>query len=55
MQTEYVQVDVKIVVGLGSMKILSGAEQQTMPMQRPHAERAPGEWWKNMLEVFHLD
>ena len=26
-----------------------------MPMQRPVANRAPGEWWANMEEVFHLD
>lgn len=25
------------------------------PMQRPLTERAPGEWWKDMREVFHLD
>ena len=26
-----------------------------MPMQRPVANRAPGEWWATMEEVFHLD
>lgn len=26
-----------------------------MPMQRPVATRAPGEWWANMEEVFHLE
>ena len=25
------------------------------PMQRPLATRAPGEWWANLREVFHLD
>ena len=25
------------------------------PCQRPLANRAPGEWWANMEEVFHLD
>jgi len=25
------------------------------PMQEPIAARAPGEWWANMEEVFHLD
>lgn len=26
-----------------------------MPMQRPVENRAEGEWWANMDEVFHLD
>ncbi len=26
-----------------------------MPMQQPVANRAEGEWWANMEEVFHLD
>lgn len=26
-----------------------------MPMQRPVENRAEGEWWANMEEVFHLD
>jgi L-rhamnose mutarotase len=26
-----------------------------MPMQEPVADRAPGEWWASMEEVFHLD
>ena len=26
-----------------------------MPMQRPVANRAEGEWWANMEEVFHVD
>lgn len=26
-----------------------------MPMQRPVANRAEGEWWADMEEVFHLD
>ncbi|WP_353827738.1 L-rhamnose mutarotase [Agromyces sp. SYSU T0242] len=26
-----------------------------MPMQRPLAERAEGEWWMELPEVFHLD
>lgn len=26
-----------------------------VPMQRPVANRTPGEWWANMEEVFHLD
>ena len=26
-----------------------------MPMQKPVATRAEGEWWANMEEVFHLD
>ncbi|MFH2113144.1 MAG: L-rhamnose mutarotase [Spirochaetota bacterium] len=26
-----------------------------MPMQEPMETRAPGEWWANMEEVFHLD
>lgn len=26
-----------------------------MPMQRPVATRAEGEWWAGMEEVFHLD
>jgi len=25
------------------------------PMQRPVADRAEGEWWKGIVEVFHLD
>lgn len=25
------------------------------PIQRPLADRNPGEWWMNMREVFHLD
>lgn len=25
------------------------------PMQRPVSTMAPGEWWANMEEVFHLD
>ena len=25
------------------------------PMQRPLQSRAPGEWWANMEEVFHMD
>ena len=25
------------------------------PMQEPLPDRAPGEWWANMEEVFHLD
>ena len=25
------------------------------PMQRPVADRAEGEWWKDIPEVFHLD
>jgi L-rhamnose mutarotase len=25
------------------------------PLQRPLADRAPGEWWKAIPEVFHLD
>ena len=25
------------------------------PCQEPLASRAPGEWWANMEEVFHLD
>jgi L-rhamnose mutarotase len=25
------------------------------PLQRPLADRAPGEWWKALPEVFHLD
>ncbi len=25
------------------------------PMQIPRADRASGEWWTNMREVFHLD
>lgn len=24
------------------------------PMQRPVADRAPGEWWKEIPELFHL-
>jgi L-rhamnose mutarotase len=27
----------------------------TDPMQEPLAERAPGEWWATMKEVFHTD
>lgn len=26
-----------------------------MPLQRPLETRAPGEWWAEMEEVFHLD
>ena len=26
-----------------------------MPCQEPLADRAPGEWWASMGEVFHLD
>jgi L-rhamnose mutarotase len=26
-----------------------------MPMQQPIAERAPGEWWASLQEVFHTD
>ncbi len=26
-----------------------------MPMQKPIATRAEGEWWANMEELFHLD
>jgi L-rhamnose mutarotase len=29
--------------------------QITDPMQEPVAERAPGEWWHVVPEVFHLD
>lgn len=25
------------------------------PMQEPYSDRDPGEWWTNMIEVFHLD
>jgi L-rhamnose mutarotase len=25
------------------------------PLQRPLADRAPGAWWKEVPEVFHLD
>jgi L-rhamnose mutarotase len=25
------------------------------PLQRPLADRAPGEWWKAIPEVFHLE
>jgi L-rhamnose mutarotase len=25
------------------------------PMQDPYSDRAPGEWWSNMEEVFHHD
>ncbi|HEX4442744.1 MAG TPA: L-rhamnose mutarotase [Galbitalea sp.] len=25
------------------------------PLQRPVADRTPGEWWKAIPEVFHLD
>jgi L-rhamnose mutarotase len=25
------------------------------PLQRPLDDRAPGEWWKRLPEVFHLD
>lgn len=25
------------------------------PLQRPFADRAAGEWWKDIPEVFHLD
>ncbi|HEY7417321.1 MAG TPA: L-rhamnose mutarotase [Ktedonobacteraceae bacterium] len=27
----------------------------TDPMQEPHEEHAPGEWWTVMKEVFHTD
>ena len=27
----------------------------TEPMQEPRADRAQGEWWKTLPEVFHLD
>lgn len=27
----------------------------TDPMQEPLAERAPGEWWATMKEVFHTE
>ncbi|MCF3651642.1 L-rhamnose mutarotase [Synoicihabitans lomoniglobus] len=27
----------------------------TAPMQEPYADRAPGDWWSNMEEVFHVD
>jgi L-rhamnose mutarotase len=27
----------------------------TDPMQEPVADRAPGEWWATMKEVFHTD
>jgi L-rhamnose mutarotase len=27
----------------------------TEPMQKPMADRDPGEWWKTLLEVFHSD
>ncbi len=26
-----------------------------MPMQKPLETRAEGEWWANMVEVFHVD
>ena len=26
-----------------------------MPLQRPFEDRAEGEWWKELPEVFHLD
>ena len=26
-----------------------------MPLQRPLADRADGEWWKTLPDVFHLD
>jgi L-rhamnose mutarotase len=26
-----------------------------MPLQRPVEDRAEGEWWKELPEVFHLD
>ncbi len=26
-----------------------------MPLQRPLEDRAEGEWWKELTEVFHLD
>lgn len=25
------------------------------PLQRPLDDRAPGEWWKELPEIFHLD
>jgi L-rhamnose mutarotase len=28
---------------------------RTEPMQLPFEDRAPGEWWAEMEEVFHLD
>jgi L-rhamnose mutarotase len=27
----------------------------TEPMQQPLEDRAPGEWWKAIPEVFHTD
>jgi L-rhamnose mutarotase len=27
----------------------------TEPLQLPRADRAPGDWWTSMTEVFHLD
>jgi L-rhamnose mutarotase len=27
----------------------------TDPMQEPLSDRAPGEWWTTMKEVFHTD
>jgi L-rhamnose mutarotase len=29
--------------------------QECEPLQRPFADRAAGEWWKDIPEVFHLD
>ena len=26
-----------------------------MPLQQPLDDRAPGEWWAEMEELFHLD
>lgn len=26
-----------------------------MPLQRPREDRADGEWWKEIPEIFHLD
>ena len=45
----------------GDMKAMADdAETQRwwdlmMPMQEPLADRAEGEWWSNMQEVFHTD
>ena len=29
--------------------------EQMMPLQEPLADRAEGEWWSDMQEVFHTD
>lgn len=29
--------------------------EQMMPLQEPLADRAEGEWWSDMREVFHTD